>query len=230
MIIDCISDLHGSFPKLQGGDLLIIAGDCTTNDSLPAWSDFFSWLDKQKYRKKIVIGGNHDNFLFTAYPKTQEEADELAELQSFLKDCGEQFETFEYLCDSGCEFEGLKIWGSPWTKQFSGMNPDCMAFTVLVESQLEEKWALIPDDTEILITHCPPFATLDTTWKRNRFGSLSLAARVSELEMLKLHVFGHIHDAYGKYKHTTKNGHTSINASHMNSVYEPVNRPIRIVL
>jgi len=27
MIIDCISDLHGYYPELEGGDLLIIAGD-----------------------------------------------------------------------------------------------------------------------------------------------------------------------------------------------------------
>ena len=32
MIIDCISDLHGFFPKLEGGDLLIIAGDLTARD------------------------------------------------------------------------------------------------------------------------------------------------------------------------------------------------------
>ncbi len=29
MIIDCISDLHGYYPKLEGGDLLIVAGDLT---------------------------------------------------------------------------------------------------------------------------------------------------------------------------------------------------------
>ena len=29
MIIDCIADLHGHYPKLEGGDLLIVAGDLT---------------------------------------------------------------------------------------------------------------------------------------------------------------------------------------------------------
>ena len=33
MIIDCISDLHGFYPKLEGSDLLIIAGDLTARDT-----------------------------------------------------------------------------------------------------------------------------------------------------------------------------------------------------
>jgi Icc-related predicted phosphoesterase len=33
MIIDCISDLHGAQPKLEGGDLLIVAGDLTARDT-----------------------------------------------------------------------------------------------------------------------------------------------------------------------------------------------------
>ncbi len=33
MIIDCISDLHGFKPNLNGGDLLIIGGDLTARDN-----------------------------------------------------------------------------------------------------------------------------------------------------------------------------------------------------
>ena len=60
MIIDCISDLHGHFPDLRGGDLLLIAGDLTARDIEPEYFKFFDWLDEQKYRKKILIAGNHD--------------------------------------------------------------------------------------------------------------------------------------------------------------------------
>lgn len=40
MIIDCISDLHGYFPKLQGGDLLLIAGDLTARDEPYQFEEF----------------------------------------------------------------------------------------------------------------------------------------------------------------------------------------------
>lgn len=47
MIIDCISDLHGYYPKLEGGDLLIVAVDFTTRDTLPELSKFKDWLSQQ---------------------------------------------------------------------------------------------------------------------------------------------------------------------------------------
>jgi hypothetical protein len=53
MIIDCISDLHGYLPKLEGGDLLIVCGDLTAYNKPKQYEEFFLWLKKQKYRKKV---------------------------------------------------------------------------------------------------------------------------------------------------------------------------------
>lgn len=227
MIIDCISDLHGYLPKLLGGDLLIVAGDITNNDSLKSWAEFFLWLKSQNYRKKILISGNHDRFLENGFPKCQSEANDMAELQSFLHDMGEmEVSDFEYLCDSGTTFDGIKIWGSPWTNWFHGINPKCKAFN-RSSSKLSGKWYKIPDGTDILVTHGPPFGILDTTGTNGEsVGNVELLDEVTKRVGPKLHVFGHIHENGGK---TMDVGSTTfINASIMNEVYDPVNEPVRI--
>lgn len=213
MIIDCISDLHGYFPEMPGGDLLIVAGDLTARDSPIEYGHFSAWIQRQRYKKKILIAGNHDNYLFN---KSHES----------IKDVYSDIEA-EYLCDSGTEFEGLKIWGSPWTSKFPGINPHCCAFTLDCESKLCEKWALIPDDIDILITHSPSFGNFDYTTRGESVGSLSLWLK-SLIVRPKIHVFGHIHEAYGHVVHP--NGIHLINASYVNEKYEPVNKPIRIIL
>ena len=133
------------------------------------------------------------------------------------------------MCDSGINFYGLKIWGSPWTRHFTGMNPHCMAFTV-DEEQLREKWALIPEDTDILITHSPPHSILDKC-RHGHVGSVSLFGQLKYRIRPKLHVFGHIHEGYGQIE--VFPGYNNqmvkhINASHVNDVYDPVNPPITL--
>lgn len=210
MIIDCISDLHGEHPLLEGGDLLVIAGDLTKSDKKIQYDDFSKWLCDQPYKKKIVIAGNHDGYL-------QQNPSALAERGGDI----------QYLCDSGTEFEGLKIWGSPWAKTFLGMNAYCKAFTEDTEEDLEEKWKLIPNDVDILITHSPPYMILDKTLRTHEnVGSPSLKHHVLEKIKPLLHVFGHIHEGYGVHQQET----IFVNSCLMNVMYEPVNKPIRIEL
>lgn len=209
MIIDCISDTHGCKPALHGGDLLIVAGDLTSSDRHRQYLDFFHWIANQNYKKKIVIAGNHDG---------------LAEKDDILTIANADF---DYLEDSGTQYEGLKIWGSPWTARFEGMNPHCMAFTVDTDDELAEKWALIPDDIDILITHSPPFGNLDVTTSGESVGSFSLWKRYREIHP-KVFVYGHIHEAYGAGKRLN-NETIFINASIMDERYNPVNQPIRVI-
>ena len=246
MKITCISDLHGHYPQLPGGDLLIVAGDLTARDEPGERIQFLRWLSEQNYRKRIFIGGNHDNSLVGTNIKTIEGGNT------------------HYLCDSGTEFEWfetedtkwgprhlpglrgmkLKIWGSPWTKRFPGVNPHCTAFMLDSDEELAEKWVLIPEDTDILITHCPPYGIMDTVLRdhldtdgerhewRDHTGSGSLTAKIQQIRP-KLHVFGHIHERYGQ--DATQWGLDGpitrfVNASHVNERYEPVNPPIEIEL
>lgn len=197
-----------------------MAGDLTARDRPIEYGHFAAWMDRQKYTKKILISGNHDNL----FQKAGFES-----IQDGYADIN-----VDYLCDSGTEFEGLKIWGSPWTKTFKGMNPRCKAFTVDSEEELAEKWTLIPEDTDILITHGPPYSILDGIPKKDgfvfSFGSTSLAIRVQDISP-KLHIFGHIHEGYGTETLDDKFFDTMcINCSLVNQHYKPVNKPVRVIL
>lgn len=215
MIIDCISDLHGHYPQLEGGDLLIVAGDLLARDEYEELDYFIRWLEVQNYKKKIVIGGNHDS--------------QLVRNPNWL-----QSRSIEYLCDSGTEFEDLKIWGSPWTKTFPNVNHHCKAFTIDTEEELAIKFSLIPDDIDILITHSPPYRIFDRVKRYNSIGkysenvgSIFLRNKAMQIKP-KLHIFGHIHEWGGRVFDSTIT--KFVNASIMDGMYDPVNKPVRIEL
>lgn len=242
MIVDMISDLHGHYPKLEGGDLLIVAGDLTATDSENDWCNFEIWICNQKYKEKIIISGNHDNFL--------QSMDEHRMCRYWDK------VGVTYLCDSGTEFtyyprlhpseEGqvlerktYKIWGIPWTPRFLGMNPKCMAFTYYDEEWYkDEVLGKIPDDVDILISHGPGWGMHDTNIYVERCGSKSLTKWIGDhVNTLKLFVCGHIHEDYGIYdirkiQDRFDDMYTPIlvNCSHVNEKYQPVNKPVRVIL
>lgn len=231
MIIDCIGCLHGYYPKLEGGDLLIITGDLTGRDSFTEHCDFKLWLYNQNYRKKIVIAGNHDNH-FIGLPGGP------YIFSSFNIKTVKQESYAEYLCDSGTKFEGLKIWGSPWSSWFKGINPKCTAFIYKDQTKhYDEHVMKIPKGTDILITHEPAFGVLDGIPQADgslfHVGSKALLGWLKYVERPKLHVFSHIHEAYGQEEHFPTYDDKmmlSINCSIMNVKYRPVNKPIRINL
>jgi len=215
MIIDCISDLHGFQPELPGGDLLIVAGDLTARDTPPEYDRFAGWLKRQKYLYKIVIAGNHDGLL-QRFPERVHHTEDLERFQ------GRLYSSDAYLCDSGVEVWGFKIWGSPWT-------PTMLNWHFMKDrgDPIKAMWDLIPDDTEILITHGPAYGIQDQVGSK-LLGCEELRRTIdTRLKKLKLHVFGHIHDSYGK---VTVNSVIHVNASIMDEQYNPVNKPIRVIL
>lgn len=66
MRVTLTSDLHGYFPETTGGDLLIVAGDLTSDHSIEAFFEFCHWIDNQDYKKKVVIGRLRVQFLHSA--------------------------------------------------------------------------------------------------------------------------------------------------------------------
>lgn len=212
--ITCISDTHNKHNVLDnflpGGDILIHAGDMTGRGYRAELENFFKWYDGiQDYGHKLFIAGNHD-FGF-------EEDNEL--YRGLLTG----YKTIDYLQDEllmvGEEYSDMvKIWGSPWQPEFYNW-----AFNLPRGSSLSEKWGMIPLDTDILITHGPPFGKLDRVDGVNEnVGCVDLMGRIKVVKP-KICVFGHIHEGAGY----VFDGDTHfINASILDGRYTFRNRPI----
>lgn len=214
MRIVCISDTHNCNEEIAvpDGDLLIHSGDAVTSGTLNEIEKFFKWFESLPHKRKVLIAGNHD----WAY---QLQPDKVRPLVP---------DSVIYLQDSSVEIDGLKVYGSPWQPRFFDW-----AFNLNRGYELAEKWALIPDDIDILITHGPPNGILDLVprngWDENT-GCEELRKRVEQIAAfgrLKLHVFGHIHCGYGVHEEF---GVKFVNASTCDEQYNATQPPIVIDL
>ncbi len=202
------SDTHGRHKKLEvpSGDVFVHCGDFTRRGELDGVSDFGRWVGALPHRHKLVIAGNHDRTF---------EDDPAAALES-LDAAGNGL---TYLQDSGVELDGVRFWGSPWQPWFFDWS-----FNLQRGPELAAKWALIPEGTQVLVTHGPPLGILDRVWGGDRVGCADLLERVRELQP-KVHAFGHIHEGSGIEE---REGITYVNASICDERYRPVN-PARVI-
>lgn len=202
MKIVCISDTHGQPVVVPDGDMVIHAGDVSSEGRVNEVIKFLKWFSGLPHKYKICIAGNHD-FLFQRNPLL---------IKSLLVD----YPGITYLEQSSCEIEGIKIFGSPWTPKFFNW-----AF-MYARQDANDYWEKIPPDTNILITHGPPYGILDLVDNNlnddKHVGCKSLLRKLDDLPDLKLHVFGHIHSGRGELY----NGKTFINAACLDEDYLPV--------
>jgi len=201
-----ISDLHGSYTDLviPESDIIVCAGDMTNLGYKQELLGFFDWFSNLPQAHKIFVAGNHD-FIFEKYP---------VEIKELIPS------NIIYLEDSGVEIMGLNFYGTPVQVFFNNW-----AFN-RTEKQLEEYWKKIPENTDILITHSPPFGIMDLSKRgNNKCGSKSLLYEVIYRIKPKIHVFGHIHEGYGV---VNKDDIIFINASNMDMDYNLTNPPIII--
>lgn len=204
MQIVAISDTHGKHRDLNipDGDILIHAGDVTRGGTKEQVVDFLNWFTEQKHTHKIFVAGNHDFFF--------EETDSKKIRRIIPKE-------IIYLNDSGIAINGVKFWGSPITPWFNNW-----AFNRERGTEIKRHWDLIPNDTDVLITHGPPFGILDETVYGKRTGCEELLLRVYQVKP-QYHIFGHIHEDYGSF---AEGETTFVNASVLDDWYEMKNKPV----
>lgn len=211
--IVALSDLHGNLCDIPECDILILGGDiCPDAHSLlqAKWLDvaFRDWLNDVPAKHVVAVAGNHDLIFERAAHLVPKDL------------------RWHYLEDKGVELEGLKIWGMPWIVPIWG------AFN-REEGSLEKKYAQIPDNVDIVISHGPPFGIGDLAPRRfggsldgEHVGSPALLDRLLKVKP-QLVVFGHIHEGHGV---TGKDGIMFGNASLLNKHHAPANYPLNFVI
>lgn len=181
MRIVAVSDLHGQLPAIPPCDLLLIAGDVCPLDDHGGDSQrsflagaFSDWLEQAPARAIAGVAGNHDLI-------AEREPGLVAGLP------------WTYLCDSGAELAGLRVWGSPYAVshgEWAFMESD---------AELDRRFAAIPAGLDVLLVHGPPYGVLDRALRGVDTGSRALRRAIVRARP-SLAVFGHIHEGRGEVR------------------------------
>lgn len=210
-----ISDTHTYHEQLQlpECDILIHSGDYSFTGTIPEVNKFMGWFSEQKCTHRVVVNGNHEK-MFWANPTL---------FESLIP------KNVTFLFDRAVTLEGLNLYGSPHTKEFCGW-----AYPYYNPKEAEVIWNRIPDNTDILVTHQPPYKIRDgVPFKLGREGlyvpSLDTEGDPQGCEVLRerlrtikpmIHSFGHIHEGAG---YSEIEGTLYINASICTGKYKPEN-------
>lgn len=151
-----ISDTHLEherfLPHIPDGDILVHSGDfCKIGWKRllvrPDYSGFFrsfqEFFGKLPHKHKVFVAGNHDIMFDKHYTKNVQEL----------------LPNVTYLQDSSINIEGINFHGSPWTfyKWTSYNRGFCRE-----QGNIEHNWDKIPNETNVVVTHLPPYGIMDT--------------------------------------------------------------------
>lgn len=232
LIVDLMSDTHnrhGHF-KPEGGDILLHSGDVSSRGRPEEIIQFMEWFADQDYSHKVFIPGNHDWDLEKNFGFYLKKAEELG--IHLLNDSGVTLTGIYDKTDLEDNKYSIKVWGSPvqpWFHSWAFNRARTQREATRIHGWIKPHWDMIPEDTEILLTHGPAYKILDevTSIGMNpeiNVGCEELAKRIEQLN-IALHVSGHIHEGRG-FHYGPKC--TYVNASSLDRMYYPVgDKPMR---
>ncbi|RVD89117.1 uncharacterized protein DFL_000138 [Arthrobotrys flagrans] len=215
----CMGDTHNLSPyrggfKVPKGDVLIHAGDMTKQGTYAELKKTVDWIERLVtegvVEKAIIIAGNHELTLdppfYTSYGHnwhTQDPQDSDTCLSLFAPSSLHPSITFLTHSSAHITLTSPTSPGSRWAFQY-------LPFPATIS---EEIWEDIPSDTDVLITHGPPYSHLDG-WPVSVGRPRSVEThkgceglrRACWKTRPKLHVFGHIHEGRGVQRVTWRDG------------------------
>jgi Icc-related predicted phosphoesterase len=214
--IICISDTHNRHEELtllllEPADVLIHAGDFTMHGTREEMEKFITWFEKLPYKTKLLTCGNHDKIL----GKLNEDDP----LMIRMKSC------CIFLSDQPAIIANgkIKIYGTGRTSWISKRSAMYLQFP---PEDMGQFWTNIPNDTDIIITHQPPYLHGDRIFLGKNVGCKFLLQRILEIKP-KLVVCGHIHEGYGT---SEMDGIKFVNAASCNLLYKPLHPPVVVDL
>ncbi len=210
MTIAAISDLHGYIPApaaqavIDQADIVCICGDIESYAM-----HTFAWINALK-KPVVLTPGNHDWFLSDP---------------SGAKTNWGLGPHIHVLIDEGCDINGIRFWGTPWSPIFFNW-----AF-MLPPDGLREKFAMIPENIDVLLCHSPPRIPrnrIDVVEnRRDHCGSVELAEAVRRARPRHL-LCGHIHT--GDHSPVRLGETICRNVSYLDESYSPAFLPATLEL
>ncbi|MGI4787909.1 MAG: metallophosphoesterase family protein [Janthinobacterium lividum] len=208
-----LSDIHGRYKKFSASqmpeaDICIIAGDIT-NRGLRDTQEFCAsqqWIADivDRFPLTLWIEGNHDlEFHCDIYYPIGSRHEEYHRLECI--------QSRRYLLQNGAEI--LSLFGVSMSPAYDMPELASTWCNMTARREVEEAaYARIPHNTDIIVSHCPPFGIMDAagfarnpdgTWEKRPIGSKSLLAFIDE-HSPRIVICGHVHGAAGhvRYKET----------------------------
>lgn len=217
MRITILSDTHGHHSRVTvpPGDVLVHAGDYSSRGELDDTVAFLRWYAQHPHRFKVLVSGNHDR---------------ISDVQSglFRELLAEYAPGVTYLQDSGVEIGGLRFYGSPYTPTFfDWYNMRDRG------APIRAHWDLIPDNTDVLVTHGPPHGQLDwSDYGMEPAGCRDLYEAILRVRP-RVSCHGHLHLQGGQTVdlfHDDGTKTTVVNAAICDENYHPSRQPITLDL
>jgi hypothetical protein len=205
----CISDTHNHIAEdVPPGDVLIHAGDMTSNGSIDELQKQVDWLASLPHKEIVVISGNHDTYLDPRTRPSLSDEQRRGNIDwkrvHYLQhrrlsltinvepdSTGAAGPRTPLLAERNTQ-RRISIYGAPQIPACGPMSVHAFQYT-----RGNDAWSeTIPEDIDVLVTHTPPKYHLDLSLPWG-IGCEHLLAEVRRVKPT-LHIYGHVHWGAGQ--------------------------------